>query len=265
MLSLHRPPLSLSDRLAPPTFVLRPVARDAARPGRWSWPVLLGLLALAALAAGLMASNLRDAVSGAPALIGRLNAESLRDALHPLGVWTPFVYITVQAAQVLVPFLPGAPVTFAGVLLFGWQAGLALSMAGWMIGSAIQFAAVRRWGRHLAARLIGEEMLDRHAGRLDPRGWWLLAAFLVPFAPADAFSALAALSPLPFRRFLLVSFLGRLPWAAATTLLAAGLVSGSAVSWIAAALALAALLALGLVYRTRLPRHAQAVRTAAAE
>ncbi|MGE3597543.1 MAG: TVP38/TMEM64 family protein [Dehalococcoidia bacterium] len=218
---------------------------------RWSWLVAAGLTLVAVALGFLAVPNPRDVVAAVSILSDWLNAGGLRDALHPLGIWAPVVYMLVQATQVLVPFLPGAPVTFAGVLLFGWQAGLFLSMVGFMLGSALQFAAVRRWGRPLVVRLAGEEIVSRSAGKLHPRGWWLLAAFLVPFAPADAFSALAALSPISFRRFLLVSFLGRLPWAAGTVLLAAGLISGSIASWAAAGLALVALAAVGIAYRLR--------------
>ncbi len=218
---------------------------------RWSWTVA-ACLTIAAVALGLLVlPDPRDVIAAGSALSGWLNAGGLRDVLHPLGIWAPVVYLLVQAAQVLVPFLPSAPVTFAGVLLFGWQAGLALSMVGFMVGSVLQFAAVRRWGRPLVVRLAGEAVVTRSADRLDPRGWWLLAAFLVPFAPADAFSALAALSPISFRRYLLVSFLGRLPWATGTVLLAAGLISGSIASWVAAGIALTALAAVGIVYRLR--------------
>jgi uncharacterized membrane protein YdjX (TVP38/TMEM64 family) len=221
---------------------------------RWSWIVATGLT-LAAVALGfLVVPDPRDVVAAGFALGGWLNAGGLRHALQPLGIWTPVAYLFVQAAQVLVPFLSGAPVTFTGVLLFGWQMGLLLSMVGFMLGSALQFAAVRRWGRPLVVRLAGEEVGTRSAGRLDPRGWWLLAAFLVPFAPADAFSALAALSPISFRRFLLVSFLGRLPWAAGTVLLAGGLIGGSTAAWAAAGLALVAVAAVGMAYRLRLGR-----------
>lgn len=204
-----------------------------ARPTRLPWSALAGLLVAVFALAIYLIPELRSPLADLWAFVDTLDADTLRETLRPLGPWAPFGFLIAQAAQVLVPFLPGAPVTVAGVLLFGWQLGLVLSMAGFMLGSAVQFAAVRRWGRPLVARLAGEAVVTRYAGRLDRRGWWLLAAFLVPFSPADALSAVAALSPISARRFLLISFLGRLPWAAAAVLLAAGLVSGPAVAWAA--------------------------------
>jgi uncharacterized membrane protein YdjX (TVP38/TMEM64 family) len=205
----------------------------------------------------LLVPGVRDVVTQAVSAPFRVDADDVRGSLDRFGMWAPLIYVVIQVAQVLVPFLPGAPVTFAGVLLFGWQAGLALSLGGFALGSAIQFAAVRRWGRPLVARMVGEATLDRYAGRLDPRGWWLLAAFLVPFAPADAFSALAGLTRMSFRRFMLVSFLGRLPWAMGTTLLAAGVVGGSTISWMAAGLAVLVIVVLGIANRGKVARLGQ--------
>jgi uncharacterized membrane protein YdjX (TVP38/TMEM64 family) len=238
MLSLERPWLSTG-------------ARTAAARLNAGWTGIL-MAALAIALAALLLPGVREAAAWLLAAPGRMDAGGVRDALHALGIWAPVVYVLIQVAQVLVPFLPAAPITFAGVLLFGWQAGLTLSMAGSVLGGAIQFAAVRRWGRPLVARLVGEEMLARYAGLIDPRGWWLLAAFLVPFAPADAFSALAGLSAISFRRFMLVSTLGRLPWAAGTVLLAAGVVDGSTMTWATAGLSVVMALVVGLACRRRI-------------
>lgn len=226
--------------------------RPPSLPVRRPWPVVAGLTFLAiTMIVGAAVPGLRDMAGSVSRLAGHLDADTVQATIRPLGVWSPIVYGAGQAVQVLIPFLPGAPITFAGVLLFGWQAGLALSMAGFMLGSAIQFGAVRRWGRPLAARLAGADVVMRATDRLDPRGWWLLAAFLVPFAPADAFSAVAAMSPISFPRFLVISFLGRLPWAAGAVLLAAGLIGGSTASRVAAGVALIAVAAAGIAYRLR--------------
>lgn len=237
-----RTPVALS-----PTRAVRRV--EPARRSRRR--IALFLIILAGALATLVVAEVRAAAAAVASLTGELNAAGGRDWLRSLGMWAPVAYVSIQIAQVLVPFLPSAPVTFAGVLLFGWQAGLALSMAGWLVGSALQFAAVRRWGRPLVARLIGAAAVARYADRLDPRGWWLLGAFLVPFAPADAFSALAGLSPISARRFLLISFLGRLPWAVATVLLATGLTNSATMLWATLGLSATAVLSLALVYRRK--------------
>jgi uncharacterized membrane protein YdjX (TVP38/TMEM64 family) len=251
MLSIPGARLPLSGPIGSINKAPRPVSGAIAAPS-WRTGRALMVASIVTLAlVALLLPGVRDIVAQAVSAPFQVDAEDVRGSLDRFGVWAPLVYVGIQVAQVLAPFLPGAPVTFAGVLLFGWQVGLALSMGGFVLGSAVQFAAVRRWGRPLVARMVGESTLDRYAGRLDPRGWWLLAAFMVPFAPADALSALAGLTPMSFRRFMLVSFLGRLPWAVGTTLLAAGVVGGSAMSWMAAGLAVVVIVVVGIANRVR--------------
>ena len=76
---------------------------------------------------------------------------------------------------------------------------------------------------------------------------------LVNLERPEAFcSALAGLSALTFRRFLVFVVVGRLPGATLTALLASDVVTRSAVGWIVAGMVLVALVALGFICRKRL-------------
>lgn len=121
-----------------------------------------------------------------------------------------------------------------------------------MVGSVLVFVAARRWGEPLVARLVGGEVYRKYVGRLDGGGWWLFAIMLFPFMPDDAVCALAGLSTLKFRRFLLVMVVGRIPGSTTTALLASEWVTGSAAVWITAGVVVAVVLALGFVYRGHL-------------
>ena len=171
--------------------------------------------------------------------------------LDPLafGTFSAVVYFLIVITQVIVSPIPAGPVTFAGAVIFGVPQGLALSMAGSVVGSALVFAAARRWCQPLVMRLVGEETFYKYAGRLDREGWWLLAILLVPFMPDDAACALAGLSAISFRRFLVFVVVGRLPGATLTALLASDLLTRSVAGWIVVGMVLVALLVLGFVYR----------------
>jgi len=67
--------------------------------------------------------------------------------------------------------------------------------------------------------------------------------------PDDAVCALAGLSAVTFRRFLVFMVVGRLPGATLTALLASDLVTQTAAGWIVVGMVLVALLALGFAYR----------------
>jgi len=216
------------------------------------------LLAIALASAGifvlvyLLSFDLRWDVSQIVLILSQLDASTFKDWVLSFGALSPLVYFLVVVAQVIVSPIPAGPVTLAGALVFGIWKGLTLSMAGSVVGSVLVFAAARRWGEPLIMRLVGKETYYRYAGRLHPNGWWLFAILLLPLMPDDAVCALAGLSAITFRRFLVVMILGRLPGATLTALLASEVVTQSAAGWIVVGIVLVVLLALGSTYRERL-------------
>ena len=101
-------------------------------------------------------------------------------------------------------------------------------------------------------RLVGEQNFRKYVGMLDARGWWVFVVLLVPFVPDDAVVALAGLSALKFRRFLVLMVVGRIPGSTTTALLVSERVTGSAAVWISVGVGVAVVLALGFAYRGRL-------------
>jgi membrane protein DedA with SNARE-associated domain len=145
---------------------------------------------------------------------------------------------------------------------FGPWAALALSLGGSAAGAAVVFALARRWGRPLVERLVRSETVDHYTALFAAgSGVWLFLAFVIPFLPGDALCALAGLSPVSFRRFLVLSTLGRAP-STALSIVVAELSAGPTWVWPGAALALAAALGFALVNRSR--AEAWLVRRAAA-
>lgn len=217
-----------------------------------SW--LAALLAAAGTFAfvWLLSPGLRSDLSQVAIFLGELDAADLKDWFLSFGAWAPVVYFLIMVGQVIASPIPAGPVTLAGALVFGVWEGLALSMAGSVVGSVLVFAAVRRWGEPLVIRLIGKETFHKYVGKLDEKGWWLYVILLFPFMPDDAVCALAGLSAVTFRRFLVLMVVGRLPGATMTALLASDMVTGSTAAWITAGIIVAVLLALGVIYRSRL-------------
>jgi uncharacterized membrane protein YdjX (TVP38/TMEM64 family) len=59
---------------------------------------------------------------------------------------------------------------------------------------------------------VGAATFDRYAGVVSAHGGlWLFLIYLLPLLPDDAICAVAGLSRISFRRFLLLSTVGRLP------------------------------------------------------
>lgn len=169
-------------------------------------------------------------------LAGRmpLNLEVLWQTLSPpervrafsesFEVWTPVVFFLIQAIRVVVPLVPAGPVTLAGVAVFGPWWGFALSLLGAFVGSVSAFLLARRFNHPLVARLVGEKILEKYAGKVSADGRWMLVTLMVPLpAVGDAVCTLAGLSEISLRRFAVLNLVGRIPYTALTVLLASGL------------------------------------------
>lgn len=180
------------------------------------------------------------------------SVEAMRELVSHFGAWTPGAFFLAQAAQVVLAPIPGGITVVVGTLLFGVWGGLALSVAGAVVGSAVLFVVVRRWGRPLAVRIVGEGNFGRYAGAFDEKGALLFVVMLVPFMPDDVVVALAGLSAVSLRRFVVLVAIGRTPSWLLTALVTADLATRSATAWAAAGLAVLATIALMVLYRKRL-------------
>jgi hypothetical protein len=118
------------------------------------------------------------------------------------------------------------------------------------LGSAVVFLVARRWGRPLAVRLVGVDRIHRYEHLMTARGGLLIwLVFLVPLLPDDALCALAGLSGIAFRRFMIIATVGRIPAVAAGVFAMAGLQGAPAWVWVLATVLGVALLWFGLRYR----------------
>jgi uncharacterized membrane protein YdjX (TVP38/TMEM64 family) len=182
--------------------------------------------------------------------------DDFRAWVESLGAWGPLAFFFAQALQVIIVPIPGTLFPPVGALAFGPWPALGLSLAGMALGSAVVFLAARRWGRPLAVRLVGEEPIHRYESLMTARGGLLIwLVFVIPLLPDDALCALAGLSGIPLRRFMVIATVGRVPAVAAGVFTMAGLEGAPAWVWIAATLAGGIALWVGLRYRDVLERR----------
>lgn len=150
----------------------------------------------------------------------------LRVRLATLGPAAPLAFVCLQALQVVFAPIPGQVLAGVGGYLFGTWLGTLYSMVGVVLGSTVVFAASQRYGRPFIERVLAPEMLAQFDGFVAEYGTTgLFVAFLLPTFPDDALCALAGLTQLDYRRFLLLLVVGRTP-----TFLAAAVAGTSAAS-----------------------------------
>lgn len=136
--------------------------------------------------------------------------------------------IGIQTVQVVSGVIPALPIQIAAGLTYGAFGGLFVCLAGIFIGSTIVFLAVKRYGQPVVDRMFPrkeQEKLSflRDAGKL---GKIVFILYLIPAMPKDVFTYLAALTPLDFKRFILISMAARAPMILCDTFASGTLIEG---------------------------------------
>jgi uncharacterized membrane protein YdjX (TVP38/TMEM64 family) len=139
--------------------------------------------------------------------------ETVRAWVWSWGLAAPLAFIVLQIIQVVIFMIPGEVVQLAGGYLFGVWLGFALSLAGIMVGSVINFYLGRWFGASFVRKLFGEENLAKFTTFTSTAGvrtaFFLL--FVIPGIPKDILCYVAGLSSMRLVSFMLISGVGRLP------------------------------------------------------
>jgi uncharacterized membrane protein YdjX (TVP38/TMEM64 family) len=136
----------------------------------------------------------------------------LKDTVVSWGWLAPVVFIVIQALQVVVSPIPGEITGPVGGALFGTAWGLVYSTIGLTLGTAACFALGRKWGEPLVRPWLSDHHWNRLHFIIEAEGAIIcFILYLIPGFPKDIMSYLFGISPMPFRLFITVSTLGRLP------------------------------------------------------
>jgi len=144
-------------------------------------------------------------------ILGRFNAETLREMVASWGMMAPVIFMAFYAIAPSL-FLPGLPLTIAGGVLFGPVWGVVYSITGATAGACIAFLISRYVARDwVAAKLTGPRWkeLDRS---VEKNGWKIVAfTRLVPLFPFNLLNYAFGLTPIGFLPYAITSFICMLP------------------------------------------------------
>ena len=139
--------------------------------------------------------------------------EQFRAWVESFGAWGGIVYAGTVFLQVLVALIPGEPLELCGGYAFGAVAGTLWCLAGAVAGSVAVFALVRKFGRDLVEIFFSREKLMSlrflHSSPKRDLLFWVI--FTLPGTPKDLLCYFAGLTDLPWRHWLLICSVGRLP------------------------------------------------------
>jgi uncharacterized membrane protein YdjX (TVP38/TMEM64 family) len=137
---------------------------------------------------------------------------AMRRFIESYGPLAPLVFMSLQAAQVLIAPIPGELTGLLGGYVFGWQQGVIYSSLALSAGSMMSFGLARLLGRSLVERWVPASVLKKIDEAMKRQG--VLTCFilyLLPGFPKDYLCLALGLTRLNWRMFLLICAVGRLP------------------------------------------------------
>ncbi len=138
--------------------------------------------------------------------------DEVKAFIKSFGLAAPLVFIAIQMLQVVFAPIPGEMTGFIGGYLFGATVGFLLSTFALTLGSALNFFIGRLLGRRYVRRLIPEDALERFDRVLKHQGVLIsFILFLIPGFPKDYLCFFLGFGAIPFKVFIVLAGLGRMP------------------------------------------------------
>lgn len=146
---------------------------------------------------------------------GRFSSpEELREYMKTFGTAAPLVLTAFQAAQVVVPVLPGAIGYAAGTVLFGVPIGFVCNYIGICIGSIISYFLAKKLGIELVLSMFSEEQYVKWQKKVESSKYFMLIfwlSILLPFFPDDFLCYFAGLMKMDAKKFITIIIVAK-PW-----------------------------------------------------
>lgn len=136
----------------------------------------------------------------------------LKVFISSFGPFAAFIFVIVQALQVVLAPVPGEVTGFVGGFLFGKTTGVILSTIGLTIGSLIAFGITRVFGIKLVEKVVKREYIDKFNHFVTHKGLYItFILFVIPGFPKDSLCYLLGLTHIRLADFLVMNIVGRLP------------------------------------------------------
>lgn len=146
---------------------------------------------------------------------GRFDSvETLQQYIAGFGILAPLVLTVIQAAQVVLPVLPGFLGCAVGAVMFGCAGGFWCNYIGISLGSMIAFLLARKYGQGLVSKMFPGEKYEkwaRWAAESKSYTTILFLGMVLPLFPDDYFCYFTGITKMSIRKFVTIIILGK-PW-----------------------------------------------------
>ena len=194
---------------------------------------------------------------GVPMVQMASEPEKFRAWVDGYGLLGKVVFVGMVVLQVLVAFIPGEPIELAAGYAFGFLEGSILTLAGFLIGSAMVYALVKKFGVKLVEVFFDRNKIDEFSFLKNPKKTRALALILmtIPGTPKDFLSYFAGLTHLKMGEWLAIVAIGRLPSLITSTVTGAAAGSENYVLSIVMLGVTVLITAVGVLYYRRISRQ----------
>ncbi|MBQ9043786.1 MAG: TVP38/TMEM64 family protein [Eggerthellaceae bacterium] len=180
--------------------------------------------------------------------------ERLVERVQNAGPFGVLILLGMQFLQIVVAFIPGEVVQLAAGLMYGPWLGSLIILVGCAISSTIIYKLVHMLGAPFVQGMVSTEHLDKfrkfeESGKLDIIVFIL---FLIPGMPKDVFTYIVPLTDMPYKKFITLTTIGRIPGVVGSTYAAAGFASGEFIGPIIVLVILAVVAVVAIVFRDKI-------------
>ena len=150
---------------------------------------------------------------GVPMVSMARQPEQFRAWVEDFGLLGKVVFVGMVVLQVLVAFIPGEPIELAAGYAFGFLEGSLLTLVGFLIGSAMVYLLVKKFGVKLVEVFFDRKKINEFSFLKNPKKTRAIALILmtIPGTPKDFLSYFAGLTQLKMGEWLAIVAIGRLP------------------------------------------------------
>lgn len=156
------------------------------------------------------------------------NQAAFEEFVGSLGVFGVLLMLGIQVLQIVVAVIPGEPIELIMGLMYGTWGGLALTLTGILIGSAIIYFCMKRFGTGFASKFVDTNGFKKFRFLNNPakRDSFIFLLFFIPGTPKDVLTYFAPLTGIPFGRFITIATLARIPSVVTSTLVGSSVSKG---------------------------------------